>query len=401
VAADLVPEMHPGEWTEVRGGDRLDPRRILVVAGSADERHDLTRALASAGHDAAAAASLADGLRGDCASIGLVVLAQSALDPTDPVRAFDELRRRDVVAPCLVTLGDATVDAAVSLMRLGAFSVVSLPIDPEKLAFQVEQALRHRDLCEKNASLERSLETHERLAMIGKLAAGVAHELNNPLDGVLRFVNLAVDGLPKDSQQIPYLLEARRGLRRMADIVRDLLQFSRNANVDASHEDAERLAKDAVLQVVAGVQHRRVETKFDFPPVGVPLPRGMFQVFGNLAKNAVDAMPQGGTLSVSARLANGRVRIDVSDTGTGIPEEIRDRIFEPFFTTKEVGKGTGLGLPICQRIVERLGGTLTIETEVGRGTSVAVDLPARRSASAGRASMDAPLAVARADKETK
>jgi signal transduction histidine kinase len=364
----------------------VDPRRILVVAREPGERESLMRAMTGAGHQASASATLADGLRAGADTIDLVLLDHSALEDTTPALAFDEMRKRHIDAPCLVTLRDASVDDAVSLMRQGAFSVVSLPLDTDKIAFQVEQALRHRDLCEKNASLEKSLEAHERLAMIGKLAAGVAHELNNPLDGVLRFVNLAIEGLPKDSQQIPYLLEARRGLRRMADIVRDLLQFSRNANVDATHEDAERLARDAVVQVAGNAQHRRIETTFDFPPMGVPLPRGMFQVFGNLAKNAVDAMPQGGTLGVAARLANGRVKIEVSDTGTGIPEEIRDRIFEPFFTTKEVGKGTGLGLPICQRIVERLGGTLAIETEVGRGTTVVIDLPARRPAhAAGRA----------------
>jgi signal transduction histidine kinase len=360
----------------------LDPKHILVVAADPAEAESLVAALAAAGKTAVPAATLGEALQGDVQSVSLVVIDQSALDAAGPARAFDELRRHHVDAPCLVTLRDASVDDAVTLMRRGAFSVVSLPVDAEKLAFQVDQALRHRDLCEKNASLEKSLETHERLAMIGKLAAGVAHELNNPLDGVLRFVNLTIDGLPKDSQQIPYLLEARRGLRRMADIVRDLLQFSRNANVDATHEDAERLARDAVAQVVAGVQHRKVDTAFDFPPVGVPLPRGMFQVFGNLAKNAADAMPQGGTLTVAARLASGRVQIRVADTGTGIPEDIRERVFEPFFTTKEVGKGTGLGLPICQRIVERLGGTLTIESEVGRGTTVLVDLPARRPAAA-------------------
>src|SRR5262249_33747244 len=152
-------------------------------------------------------------------------------------------------------------------------------------------------------------------------------------------------------------------------------QFSRNASVDATHEDAERLARDAVVQVVAGAPRKKVDTRFDFPPLGLPLPRGMFQVFGNLAKNAVDAMPRGGTLTVAARTIDGRVRIEVADTGTGIPEEIRDRVFEPFFTTKEVGKGTGLGLPICQRIVERLGGTVTIESESGHGTTVTVDLP--------------------------
>jgi signal transduction histidine kinase len=129
----------------------------------------------------------------------------------------------------------------------------------------------------------------------------------------------------------------------------------------------------------------------------------MFQVFGNLGKNAVDAMPQGGRLTVAARLANGRVLIDVTDTGTGIPEEIRERVFEPFFTTKEVGKGTGLGLSICQRIVERLGGALTIESEVDRGTTVAIDLPAHRPvhrpAAAQSSSTGRALAAARQGKE--
>jgi signal transduction histidine kinase len=377
----------------------MDPRSILVVAGDPVERRRLSEALAASDFLPTQAETLEAGLRDD-AVFRLVVLDQSALDPARPTQAFDDLRRRSAETPCLVTLRDASVDDAVELMRQGAFSVVSLPVDAGKLAFQVDQALRHRDLREKNAALERSLETHERLAMIGKLAAGVAHELNNPLDGVLRFVNLALDGLPKESQQVPYLLEARRGLRRMADIVRDLLQFSRNANVDAMHEDAERLARDAVVQVVAAVPHKRIETSFEFPASGLALPRGMFQVFGNLAKNAVDAMPHGGRLAVAARVENGRVRIQVVDSGAGIPEEIRERIFEPFFTTKEVGKGTGLGLPICQRIVERLGGSLAIDSEFGRGTTVSMDLPVRRPPPGpARTQLEAPFAVARMGKE--
>ena len=230
----------------------MDTRRILVVARDPAERESLARALVGAGHQVAAAGTLAEGLRSGTDQVHLVVLDRSALDDASPAHAIDEMRRRHMDAPCLVTLRDASVDDAVSLMRQGAFSVVSLPLDPEKISFQVDQALRHAELCRKNASLERSLETHERLAMIGKLAAGVAHELNNPLDGVLRFVNLAIDGLPKDSPQIPYLLEARRGLRRMADIVRDLLQFSRNAAVDSADEDAERMSRDAVINVSAG-----------------------------------------------------------------------------------------------------------------------------------------------------
>ena len=310
-----------------------------------------------------------------------VVVADARTLGAASERLLDVCRAATHPVPCLVVLHEATIEETVEWMRRGAHAVIPLPLRRETFGLHLAQAIEHRELSKRNAELERSLEANERLAMIGKLAAGVAHELNNPLDGVLRYVNLAVDKLPRESPQVTYLLEARRGLRRMADIVRDLLQFSRNANVESADEDAARLARDAVEQVVASHgRDRPIQTVFEFPDAGVALPRGMFQVFGNLARNAVDAMPKGGTLRVTATLASGRVRIDFADTGTGIPEEIRARIFEPFFTTKEVGRGTGLGLPICQRIVERLGGTLSLESEVGAGTTVRIDLPARRAA---------------------
>jgi len=372
----------------------LDSRRILVVAPDPDARTRLADALTSAGYGVALCASIDDGAALEAGSIRLVVLDSSGAAAEDPRRHFEALKRRRIAAPCLVALPRASVDDAVDLIRKGACGVFSLPFSSEKLLFHVEHALAGADLSEKNANLEKSLATHERLAMIGKLAAGAAHELNNPLDGVLRYVNMSIEGLPKDAPQVPYLIEARRGLRRMADIVHDLLQCSRNAGIDSTYEDAERLARDAVAQSVATAPNRRITTRFSFPEVGAPTPRAMFQVLANLAKNAVDAMPQGGELSVRARIASGRLVVEVADTGTGIPEEIRDRIFEPFFTTKDVGRGTGLGLSICQRIVERLGGALTIESEVGRGTTVTIDVPAGRPAGTRATAPAAAFAVA-------
>jgi len=360
----------------------LEPESILVVGADADETAALVRLVEASGRsvvreiDCGAAET-----RLSQVSVAVVdgrSLADSSL--ADLLRAATEAPRS---VPCVLGLASPTVEQTVSWMRDGAFAVVALPADPAGFDLHLRQALRRRELETRNAELERSVETNERLAMIGKLAAGVAHELNNPLDGVLRYVNLTIDKLPKDSTQVTYLMEARRGLRRMADIVRDLLQFSRNANAESTDEDAERLARDAVTQVVSGhAGDRKIATVFQFPVEGVALPRGMFQVFGNLARNALDAMPRGGTLTVATTVATGRVRIEVSDTGTGIPDELRDRVFEPFFTTKEVGKGTGLGLPICLRIVERLGGTLALRSEVGRGTTVAMEMPLRRTAAA-------------------
>ncbi len=358
----------------------MSSTRILIVTADAAERRALVDAVSAAGFEPVVSGDAETALAHHAHSVRAAIVDVQAFED----EALGELVERDTDLPCIVLAGDGGIAEAVDLMRQGAFSVLPTPIHDDNAQLQIEAALRHRELAEKNADLERSLEVHERLAMIGKLAAGVAHELNNPLDGVLRYINLSVDSLPSDAPQIPYLAEARRGLRRMADIVRDLLQFSRNAAVEIADEDAERLARDAVKQVVAQVPHKRIETRFEFPAGGLPLPRAMFQVIGNVAKNAVDSMPNGGSLSVSADVRDNQIRIRVADSGPGIPDEIRERVFEPFFTTKEVGQGTGLGLSICQRIVERLGGTLSLDSEVGHGTTVIVHLPTRRRLQATR-----------------
>ena len=371
----------------------MNAKRVLIVCADPGERAEIASVLASAGYDARLAETLREVLRGGTADTHAVVLDREAYLAGDADGSVEELAGAHADVPFLVTTHDAgDVADAVELMRRGAFTVIPLPVDGPRLAVQIEQALRHRDLALRNAELQRSLDVHERLAMIGKLAAGVAHELNNPLDGVLRFVNLASSSLPGDAPQQPFLHEAKRGLRRMADIVRDLLQFSRNASIEIADEDGERLARDAVAQMIAQAADRRIETSFEFPGGGIALPRAMFQVIANVAKNAIDAMPSGGKLRVAARIEDGRLRLRVSDTGAGIPEEIRERVFEPFFTTKEVGRGTGLGLPICQRIVERLGGHLAISSEPGMGTTVEVDLPLRR-----RLGTTPPHAFARGD----
>jgi len=362
----------------------VSAKRVLIICSDPSERVDIRSAIETAGFEPTEAAAVGQALQENASDVDLVVLDRDAFMAADDDGTLDAATDLTHV-PFLVTTHDQDdVAGAVDLMRRGAFSVVPLPVGGSQLVLQVEQALRHRDLASRNADLQRSLDVHEKLAMIGKLAAGVAHELNNPLDGVLRFVNLAAGSLPAESPELPYLHEARRGLRRMADIVRDLLQFSRNASVEIADEDGERLIDDAIRQVLVQAPEKRVETSYDFPEDGVALPRAMFQVVANLAKNAVDAMPAGGSLHVSATIQDGNVTLTIADTGDGIPVEIRDRIFEPFFTTKEVGRGTGLGLSICQRIVERLGGSMSIDSDGGIGTSVAVELPLRQSLGAPR-----------------
>jgi signal transduction histidine kinase len=236
-------------------------------------------------------------------------------------------------------------------------------------------------------SMERRLAVSERLAAVGKLAARVAHELNNPLDGILRYINLSIR-LARQNQQdtlADYLERSRRGLMRMIEITGELLEFSRSTYANFEESDINRIVEDAVKAMEDKAVSSNVTIACGYHDQ-MPRLRGgntMFQVFCNLIKNAVDAMPDGGTLSISTRLVDREVVIKFEDTGIGLPEEI-DRVFEPFFSTKGPGKGTGLGLAICKDIVERYKGRIAAARRVGGGSVFTVRIPAESCAPMAR-----------------
>ncbi|MGQ9652007.1 MAG: sensor histidine kinase [Phycisphaerae bacterium] len=226
-------------------------------------------------------------------------------------------------------------------------------------------------------SMEKRLAVSERMAAVGNLAARVAHELNNPLDGILRYINLALRAgeIGRPEKITEYLTQARGGLLRMTEIVRELVEFSRStatafddAGINTIVDEAVKVMSDKA--VAAGVSIICTLSE------DVPAIRGtnLFQVFCNLIKNAIDAMPNGGTLTIATQVVDGEVIIRFEDNGIGLPEEM-DRIFEPFFTTKPPGKGTGLGLPICKDIVEKYNGKIIPQRRPRGGTAFTVRLP--------------------------
>ncbi|NLX13285.1 MAG: GHKL domain-containing protein [Phycisphaerales bacterium] len=227
------------------------------------------------------------------------------------------------------------------------------------------------------ASMEKRLAVSERMAAVGKLAARVAHELNNPLDGILRYLNLTLrahhQGLYDKIDT--YLKEARGGLLRMTEIVKELVEFSRGAHTTFDETSINSVVEEAVKVMSEKAAACGVSIVCTLNE-NVPAFRGtnLFQVFCNLIKNAIDAMPDGGTLTLRTQVGKDEVVIVVEDTGIGLPEEI-DRLFEPFFTTKEPGKGTGLGLPICKDIVEKYNGTLRAERRPKGGSVFTITLP--------------------------
>jgi signal transduction histidine kinase len=207
----------------------------------------------------------------------------------------------------------------------------------------------------------------------------VAHELNNPMDGILRYVNLSLRIIEQENLEKPkeYLAQCREGLMRMVQIVSELLEFSRNSYVSFEYVKIERIIEDAVKTMEGRAEAAGVRISRSYAP-NIPKIRSsnLFQVFCNLIKNALDAMPDGGQLSISTRFtADNTAIVEFCDTGVGLPTENTEAIFEPFFTTKDKVKGTGLGLAISKDIIERHGGRITAENATEGGSVFTVYLP--------------------------
>jgi two-component system sensor histidine kinase AtoS len=234
------------------------------------------------------------------------------------------------------------------------------------------------DVTEK-VNIERRLANAERLAAVGKHASKVAHELNNPLDGILRYINLAMRVVEQENLIKPkeYLAQCRQGLMRMVRIISELLEFSRSSYTPLEHTKVEQIIEDAVKTVESRAEATNVSIVRNYT-FGMPQVRSgnLFQVFCNLAKNALDAMPDGGELRITTGLAtDDTIMIEIRDTGTGLPTESTEAIFEPFFTTKEGGKGTGLGLAICRDIIESCHGQIKARNAPDGGSIFTVYLP--------------------------
>ncbi len=243
-----------------------------------------------------------------------------------------------------------------------------------------------RDFTEQK-KLQSQLMVSDRMASVGTLAAGVAHEINNPLAAVVANLDYISEGLGRAislAEIKPALDDAREAAEQVRFIVRDLKIFSRapsdepkgTADVKAIMESSLRMAWNEIRHRAAVVKHYGL-----LPPVEANEAR-LGQVFLNLIVNAAQAIPEGraehNEIRLTTRVEGDRVVVEVADSGAGIPPEIIGRIFDPFFTTKAVGVGTGLGLAICHRLVTDMGGQLTVETELGKGTTFRVTLPIAR-----------------------
>jgi signal transduction histidine kinase len=233
------------------------------------------------------------------------------------------------------------------------------------------------------ARREEHLRQIEKLSALGRLAAGIAHEINNPLGSILGFAQAAAARLNPADALTPALQGIEEEALRCRSIVQNLLTFSRQG--DGGFDDFDlALAVEGTLSMIeaqARVQGVTIVRELEAGLLASGDRGQIQQVVMNLCTNAVDAMPDGGRLTIRSRkLKGGRVLLEVEDQGPGIPEEIRGRIFDPFFTTKELGKGTGLGLSLVHEIIVRHKGAIEAAFPSGKGSLFRVTLPGPRRA---------------------
>jgi two-component system, LuxR family, sensor kinase FixL len=379
---------------------------ILVVEDDAGIATLQLRSLTRAGYTVEWLADLTEaGKRIKRGGVDLLLLDNRLGDGQEGLTFYRQLKADGFDLPVIIVTAYSDDATVIRALREGVLDYVTKSAEylsylPEAVRRALGQVGTRRQLQETNDQLRRALadleeKTEElrlttqqlwqsaKLASVGELAAGIAHELNNPLG----IVSLRLEGvLTKTADDDPRraaLEIIEQELDRMASLVATLLQFSRpgheaTSSVDVSEE------MDRTLDLM---HHHMRKRGIEAHPVYASERlliladrQKLRQVFLNLVTNACDAMTAGGTLTLQVRrqsfenCTNGVV-VEVADTGHGIPADILPKVMDPFFTTKEEGKGTGLGLAICRRIVQEHQGTLQIDSKVGKGTTVRILFP--------------------------
>ncbi len=222
----------------------------------------------------------------------------------------------------------------------------------------------------------------EKLAAMGRLTSQIAHELNNPIYGIMNTLELLKTEIPKESKRRRILELSLSETQRLAEILRNMLSFSKPEEEERRPVRINELIDGILLVMDKQMKESniKIETQFDEEiPEIIASTNQMRQVMLNMFKNAKEAMPKGGTLSVRTKMEDNKVLIKIQDTGIGISEEIRDKIFDAFFTTKQKVKGVGLGLSVCYGIIKDHGGEIKVESKEGEGTIFTIQLPIKDS----------------------
>jgi two-component system NtrC family sensor kinase len=317
---------------------------------------------------------------------------------------YVDIKRRTILVFLAITLIGALVSLALSyvISRKISVSIKKLASASEEVAHgnldaKVEirsndelreladtfnfmaSALKERDEKLKEFARKKIMES-ERLAMIGQLAANVAHELNNPLQGIITYSHLLLEKMPGEDSRKESIQKIAAQAKRCTDIIRGLLDFSRQRKPQKRSYDVNLILQECVSLVENQALFHNIQITKDFKenlPLVIIDPSQIQQVIMNMIINAAEAMDGSGRLTLATRFdpVEKFIEVEFTDTGRGISEENMERVFDPFFTTKEAGHGTGLGLAISYGIIKEHKGTISVESEIGKGTTFIVRLP--------------------------
>jgi signal transduction histidine kinase len=381
--------------------------RILLIDDEQDILDVVGLALKDAGYHVSTALHGEAGMTACANDPPHIVITDIRMPGINGIEVLARIKERYPSIEVIVATAFAEMELAVQALQLDASDFITKPIAAEALLVAVKRAKQRytarKKLQDYTAFLEAgwaetsqelqqmSLQAHilhqDKMMSLGRLAASVAHEINNPLSGVLNYIRLmshivAAEALgPMETHKFKsYLDIVEKEVQRCARIVSNLLTFSRKSDVIFKPVDIRELIEQCLLLSGHRLQLSNIETKIDFSE---PLPviqgdaNQLQQCLINLVFNAIDAMPDGGLLEIKARSSEDRrsVVITVTDNGGGIAPENLARIFDPFFTTKQEGQGTGLGLSTTYGIIEKHKGTIDAQSRTGHGATFTIKLP--------------------------
>lgn len=352
-------------------------KQVLGVVDIAMSLEDEDRAVADLGRRTTLVSAL--GILILAVTVGLFVRGYVIHPVGEIVAATERVAQGEFEQPVRMRRTDEIGRLAASFNDMTT-SLQQARNDLQRLNENLERQVEERTNALKSAQAQ--LIQSEKMSSLGKLAASVAHEINNPLAGILTYAKLLLRMHEEGELSEKARESCARNLRlvqreteRCSAIVRNLLDFARQRPPSLKEVDVSAVVEEALSLLAHRLQMQNVTLEKSLPPM--PLIKADFgqlrQSFVNIALNACEAMSKGGALTVASRVVGNLIEVRVADTGPGIAPEHLSRILDPFFTTKE--KGTGLGLSVVYGIIDRHGGTLDIASEVGRGTTVCVRLP--------------------------
>lgn len=353
-------------------------RSLLIVDDNRALADNLREILDDAGYDVRLAASCAEALadaKGFC-----VALVDVRLPDGDGIALAGQLKQRSPDSEVILLTGFATLESATAAVRAGAWAYLIKPCSPDDLLLSVRQAVRHVTRSEEKRQLARRALVAEKLAAVGTMAAGLSHEIRNPLNAAslqLTLLERRLRRLPIESQ--PTLLEplslVQHEIQRLKNIVEDFLAFARPRDFHPLPVDLKAVVT-TVLDLFT-MQAEQSGLRFERALGEVRPVEGdagsLQQALTNLVLNAIQATPAGGWIRIETAEQDHEAILAIEDSGPGIPKDVRPRLFEPFFTTKE--GGSGLGLPLVHSVIQQHGGSISVEDGQAGGARFVIRLP--------------------------